>query len=368
MGSSNTISVKTSKSPPARSLHAKPARSVRLMQDVVRPAKLAASASTVALHPTPQTKRPQMDITPAKHLQHHQPQTAHTLMRTTVAKPQPGLKRRTHPQSPADVRAAKPVLGVTPKWSIGQIDPRRIKRATTIPKSTLIQRFAPEPSSWFNTPAHEAAALKPPVSKPISAMDTVAPRRSMDIFQRAIETATSHEQPLVNQKKLARQQAKAIKKQRPKPVHHRLPSIMTVSLAVVLLASFIAYQNRTNLTLRFADAKAGFHVSMPGYQPSGYATGPFSYNPGKVAVRYNRGSSNQTYTYAQSVSSLDSQSLLSNLIIPHSTTYQTLQNGGRTIFIYGNNNAAWVDNGFLYQITSNGSLSTSDILSIATSV
>ena len=47
---------------------------------------------------------------------------------------------------------------------------------------------------------------------------------------------------------------------------------------------------------------------------------------------------------------------------------QTIDTAGRTVYIYGNDNASWVDNGIWYQVTSNGDLSNTDVLNIASSL
>jgi len=189
----------------------------------------------------------------------------------------------------------------------------------------------------------------------------------MDIFQRALTHATAHEQPPVHPKKLARLQRSTSRPKRP-AAHRRTITLATTALAVVLLTGFIAYQNKANLTLRVASAAAGFHATLPGYKPSGFAIANFKYSVGNVAVNFHNAQTNTSYSLTQKNSNWDSQTLLDSYVATKSHTYQTLQSGGRTIYIYGNNDAAWVNNGIMYQVSSNGSLSTSDVLGIATSM
>ena len=362
MGNASTISVKSGQPHlPAAKLHARPARSVRLMQDVVRPAKQAKQSVTQTVSPAAKPQKPQHNVPVALNdIKHRKPQTAQTLMRHSVRKPAPSLKRQltvsvpTHPNSLG--------VSVTPKRSVKQIDPRRANLSKSIPKSDFIKRFATEKRSWFS--GHEAAAVK--VSNPATGAATISPQnRSMDIFQKAIDRATSHQQQPVNPK----QQARAAKQlaRAHKPVHHRLSTVLAASLAVLLIAGFVAYSQRAAITLRFANAKAGFQAQLPNWTPSGFGVSKFTYAPGSVAVDYSRSGTSRHYTFSQSTSKFNSDDVLKT-ITPHNTTYQTLQNGGRTIYIFGNNNAAWVDRGKLYKITSDGNLSTSDILAIATSV
>lgn len=192
----------------------------------------------------------------------------------------------------------------------------------------------------------------------------------MDVFQRALTHATAHEQPPHNPraaKKAARADAKATKRTR-KPVHHRALSVALASLAVLMLTGFFAYQNKANLIMRVADAKAGFHANLPGYKPTGFAAANFSYSPGLVAVNFHNATTGYDYNLVQKESDWDSQTLLDSYVSVKSHSYQTLQSGGRTIYLYGNNNAAWVNSGVLYQLTTDGNLTTNDVLNIATSV
>lgn len=192
----------------------------------------------------------------------------------------------------------------------------------------------------------------------------------MDVFQRALKHANAHEQPTHNPRaarKAAKAEAKRAKKAT-RPVHHRAMSVALASLAVLLLTGFFAYQNRADLIMRVADAKAGFHANLPGYKPAGFAAAKFSYGAGLVAVNFHNGTTGSSYSLVQKTSDWDSQTLLDSYVSTQSHTYQTLQSGGRTIYLYGNNNAAWVNGGVLYQLTSNGSLTTNDVLNIATSV
>ena len=361
MSTEETITVKSGKSiQPAATLHARPARSIRLMQDVVRrPQPTPAAAPTNSVILPKQRDNPIASLP----LKHHQPQHPKTLMRNVVTKPAPGLKRQLSMSVPAAKNTDVSVM-VRPKQSVAQIDPKRNSRSQGVPKSQFIQKFAPEKRTWFT--GHEHAAVK--IAKPTTSAQEVAapPRQSMDIFQKAFERANSH-QPTTDIEEAKTNQLKSARR-RAKPVHHRLPTILAVSLAVVVLAGIIAYQFRPAITLRFANAKAGFHTVMPNWTPSGFGVANFQYEPGSVSVNYARSGTSRHYTFSQSSSKLNSQTLLDTTVAPADHAYQTLQNGGRTIYIYGNNNAAWVDSGRLYKITSDGNLSTSDILSIATSV
>jgi hypothetical protein len=185
----------------------------------------------------------------------------------------------------------------------------------------------------------------------------------MDIFQRALAHADAHEQP-----KVEPERALKPNRRQNKPVHHRAVSVLSASLAVLLLAGFFVYQNKAAITLRYADAKAGFHASLPGYHPGGFAVGKFNYSEGSISVHYAKPGTSKSYTINQQVSTIDSSTALASNIATEDNTYKSIQQGEHTLYIYGNGQAAWVNGGILYHINSDGNLDTSELINIAASV
>jgi len=325
----------------------------QLIRSVTTPIQPANHASSVL------STRP----TPLVHIKAHKQQPARTLMRAAVKRPAPSLRRQVHAQTRTDVLVKSPRLHVAPKHSVAAVDEQRSRRATTVAKSKFIRRFAPDQASWFRQPMTPATTEAAAVTvKPAQSARPIAHNRSMDVFQRALATATAHEQPAVQTKKHVR------KASRQPRAHHRLASVVAVSLAVVILAGFFTYQNKAAITLRYASAKAGFHATLPANQPSGFAASKFRYSAGQVAIQYTKPGTSRNYTLSQKRTNLTDQDVLTASNIPRSGSFQTLQQGGNTIYIYGQGDAAWVNNGIFYQITSDGNLSTADILSIVTSV
>jgi hypothetical protein len=365
MSEAHAVHVRTQHTPRSKQINtSKPAP--KRINDVVR-----STAKSLVVTPRPQLIKSTAALkpahvstakpTPAGHAKAHKPQPARTLMRAAVKRPDPSLRRQVHAQTRTDILVKTPQLLVEPKYSVATIDEQRQQRAEHVSKSKFIRRFAPDQASWFRQQVTPAAAT-PSTTKPAQSAPAPGHNRSMDVFQRALATATAHEQPAVHPKKHARKASRQTR------VHHRLTSVVTMSLAVVVLAGFFAYQNKAAITLRFASAKAGFHATLPSNQPSGFAAGKFRYSAGQVAVQYVKPGTSRNYTLSQKRTSLTAQNVLTANAVPHSGTYQTLQQGGNTVYIYGNGNAAWVSDGIFYQITSDGNLSTADILSIATSV
>lgn len=325
------------------------------------------------VHATPAhqvVKKPVMDIARPgpHHAQHHHIQHSKTLMRHAVQKPKPSIGRQVRAQTRADVLVKQPVFTVAPKLSYTSVDERRLEHAKHIAQSKLISKFAPQVAS-FSRPA--APIPSRPVAHPTStsvratpalARRDVAPaprpqHKTPDIFEQALIHAKSHEEPPVKSKKHAGKKRHT----------GRTLSINAASLAIVLLAGFFAYQNKANLEVRVASMRAGFHVSLPGYQPTGFSFGNVHYGPGKAIVSFHNGN-NQDYSVAQKVSTWDSQTLLNDFVATTNQSYQAYEAGGRTVYVYGNGNATWVGNGVWYQLSSNSGLSSDQLVRIAASM
>lgn len=86
---------------------------------------------------------------------------------------------------------------------------------------------------------------------------------------------------------------------------------------------------------------------------------------GVVSVAFSSGDSG--FKVKQQASNWDSQTLYDNVVASSGTSHKTFQSQGRTIYIYGNN-AAWVNAGVLYNITTTGNLTPNEMVSIATSI
>ena len=138
--------------------------------------------------------------------------------------------------------------------------------------------------------------------------------------------------------------------------------------AVLVIAGFIGYLNAPNIEVRLASLQAGFHASLPSYQPVGYAMSrSVSSHNSQVTVSFH--SDNGTsFKLTQQASNWDSSTLYDNLIAATNAQHQTIQSNGRTIYLFGNSRAAWVNSGVLYQIGGNAELSNDQISQLAASM
>ncbi len=352
----------------------------RAISDVVAPRASRTQIAPPTPAPTETPKPPVttngpkvMDVSRStRHIKPRSQQRAKTLVRSAVSKPKPGLKRQTKVSAPT--KALSPhIATVAPKWSAGQINPKRLNRAEHVAKSEAITRFS------------EGSVVGTPTPQSIASVSTRAPAEAIDasqqpatdshdLFEKAIAAAESHKQTYTDPKKsakLARKQAKQtakVSKTSKKPVHHHLASVVAASLAVLVIGGLFGLQNKDAITLRFADAKAGFNASLPTYQPEGYGVGSFSYAPGNVGTSFQNADTGREYTLNQQTTKWESEALLDNYVRVNYPSYQALQSGNQIIYVYGKNNASWIKNGIWYQLTSNGNLSTSQVLSIADSI
>jgi len=298
----------------------------------------------------------------ASHGKTHAPSPSHTLMRQAVKKPAKSQLAKLKVQPRTDVLVNQPSLLVEPKLSVASPDPKRIARANHVARSKLITKFgkgsAPESiisSSVLDVlPASTAAApsLSVPAAPP-------SQQHSMDIFERALKHANSHEQP--------RQAAKRTHKKQTSKAG-RITSVSSAALAVLLIGGFLAYQNVSNVTVRLASSKAGFAASLPGYKPSGFSVGKFAYSAGNVTINFHSNSDDRRFALIEQRSDWDSDTLLNEFVATRSNDYQTMQTAGRTVYIYGNNNATWVNGGVWYQVNTQGNLSQSQLLNLASSM
>jgi len=293
-------------------------------------------------------------------------QPSKTLMRRAVAKPvkkaAPTIKR----QAPLPAKAAHGAI--SPKLSVNSVDPGRVRRAQRTSRSQHIDRFgatspalAPQLKAIkpVAAPAHadiaparrSSTATAPHAAKP-SQHHKPAKSSSEDLFDKAIANAKSHEE---RQPKRRRKASKLLN--------------LTAGLAAFLvIGGFIAYVNRSTIQLELASARAGFQANLPGYAPNGFARESAVADGRAVKISFTSPTSADRFTLTQQASDWDSQTLFDEISTTSANTYQTLQAGGRTIYVYDSGKAAWVNGGVLYQIEGNTQLDSSQISQLASSL
>jgi len=325
-------------------------------------------------------------VSEVKHVAAHKPQHSQTLMRKVVKKPTITVSKKTaiKTQAPSEISAAPKSAAAVPshKLAAHNLDERRLTRAHSHQQSQRISRFTQtqqnHPSAEqrkqlaadHNKPAQHRVAVtsdRPSITRPTqhATAQRPAPARApriqaaqparhhspSTIFEAAIANARSHEQP----KHKVRRKAS-----------HRIIQMASLVAAFVAIGGFVAYLNMPNIELHVASARAGFHATLPSYKPTGYALdGGIHASNGIVSANFKSGDSG--YTVQQQESNWDSQTLLDNVVSMASSDHKTYQSQGRTVYIYGDN-AAWVNGGVLYSMKISGSLTSQQVVSIATSM
>jgi hypothetical protein len=192
-------------------------------------------------------------------------------------------------------------------------------------------------------------------------MRTAAVDADHDIFAQALAHATSHQERSPKESKM--NTAKRSGKR-----HRKVLGFAAGAAAFVLMCGFVAYQNKANIQLQLASAKAGFSASVPLYKPAGYTMNKLNYSTGAVAMAFQDNSTNSAFNVTQKKSNWDSQTLLENFVATSNQPYQGYESAGRTIYVYGQGKATWVNGGIWYQIDGANNLSNEQIVKVAASM
>jgi len=291
-----------------------------------------------------------------------------TLKRSHVASPHQSSKTIQHPKtqrSPHITRFAKPSAdsNKAKKSSlisdIGPIKHPVAARAAEKRNTKTVLHSTPHAAHLSRkAAAHHVATKKPAHHHTTELAHSPKPEVSSQTKKHSeIEKALKSAQPHTQKKRSLKER------------HPRLISISSASIAVVLLAGYFTYLNLPNLSVRVAGAQAGIAAAYPTYKPSGYSlNGPVAYNDGQVSMQFAANTGPQEFSVNQSNSTWDSSALLNNYVFGKSDgDYQTYNDNGLTIYIYGDN-AAWVNGGILHTIEGDAPLSPDQIRKIATSM
>lgn len=308
----------------------------------------------------PIVKQPVMDMarTPAAHVPKRSLQPGQTLMRRALTQPAPSFKRHTKVVAPNVTSAKVTVADVSLKTSAAVVDRKKLQHANKVSRSNLINRFSAEASVQTASANLSAAASRAIVSSQ-QAVHGLAKQPSLDIFERALAQAHGHQEKTPAHVKKSLKQARK---------GQRRLNIAASALAILLLAGFIGYQQLPALKFQYASSQAGFQASMPSYRPAGFSVGKLSYSAGAVDVKFHSNSDDRAFAISQKASGWDSQALRDNFVASSGQSYHTAETAGRTIYVYGNNNATWVNGGVWYTVQAGSSLTESQVTALAASM
>lgn len=243
------------------------------------------------------------------------------------------------------------------------------KLAQQVPTSSKIKKFA--------NPIYYKAKLTPGLTTAIPPQETSTPpaigttspvkkgrkKTKQEVFIHRIIEANTHLAPKAKKQKLRSKIAHKLKTS-PKAI-----GLSAASLAIIFLAGFLAYQNIPSVAMRVAANRAGFSGHLPGDIPSGFSfKGPIFFTKGTISLNYKSNSDGRVFAITQKPTNWTSETLLTNFLLASKLQYQTFHDKGLTVYIYDEGAATWVDKGVWYSINSEGSLSSDQILTIASSM
>lgn len=155
---------------------------------------------------------------------------------------------------------------------------------------------------------------------------------------------------------------------RPKIGAKRLAFAFICATACVAAVIYFVSSNIPDVSMRVAAMQAGIEAKYPSYVPRDFSPSDISSENGKITINFT-GPEGASFTLIEEKSSWDSSALLRNYVEPTwQADYTTTHEQGITVYISGSN-AAWVNGGVLYKITSTtGSLTTKQLRNIVTSL
>lgn len=292
---------------------------------------------------------------------HKQLQKSQTLRRTGLKKPTPVQQL-----APVPVQAEQKTTE-TPKPPV--------KSPTDYNRSPSISKFGPTHTTHFGTMAtkpEKVALQQQPAAPAVRQHPVVTKALAQRPAQQPVERSPRELKEALIRERLAEarpaEHHEHTKHHSRRSSQPRLATILTSSLALLLLAGYLTYINLPNISMRVAAVRAGIAANYPNYSPDGYHfNGPISYKPGEVNISFKSNTNQKGFTIKQQASSWDSKAVLDNFVAKKTGTYLTYQERGLTIYSFGDQ-AAWVNGGLLYTIDGDAPLSSEQLLNIAASM
>lgn len=299
--------------------------------------EMAARKPAVRAHTShPRKKRAHQPLAANRH-----PERSKTLMRPAVKKPV--------------VKDDGPLKHQQPhRVSLGAPAKARVNRAKTTAKSPKIRRFNHNVHHHAVSKVPKKLAplpVKEPAHKPASPTPAQNDWPVVDQFERAVQSASSHLEEFVDEAGSSKR--------------NRRFAFATLTLVVLALVGFGAYQAMPIVKVKLAGNKAGFSPSVPSYSPSGYGLADPAAESGEITLPYKSRTDDKGFNITQAPSQWNSQSLVNNFLEPSGKQYQTVRSNGKTIYTYDKANATWVDGGIWFKVESNADLSNEQLIKIA---
>lgn len=250
-------------------------------------------------------------------------------------------------------------------------DFKKAEHASKIQKSEHISRF--QNTTEHVAPAHQPQqeqqriapkTAQPPASAHIQLPKNEAKPQKQNPLAQAVEQATSHTNTY---------QAES----NPRGIKKAFMWTRTLSntvryamVALLLLAGLgiITYSSAPIISYEIASARSGMDVERPAYTPSGFSLSKdVEYQEGSLKLRYISHSDNRSYTVQKEKTDWNTEALRNDFVEAQGL-YQSISTRGKTIYLYEQSHATWIDGGVWYTIKDTAGLSSDQVLRIANSL
>lgn len=339
---------------PEQTPHTKPLQQHRQTQPVVdgfmKPKRVRQHSQThsSAHPPVSEVKKPRT-------------QKSQTLARHAVKKPEKNemIERAAH-------------KSLQPLKTRRLFDFKKAEHASKVQKSEHISRF--QNTTGQVAPAHQPKqaqqnkspqATQPPATAHIQPpKNTPTPQKQSTPLAQAVDQATSHTNTYQDEsnpsgiKKTVMWTRRLSNKAR------------YATVALLLLAGFgiIAYSSAPIISYEIASARSGMDVERPAYTPSGFSLSKdVEYQEGSLKLRYTSHSDNRSYTVQKEKTDWNTEALRNDFVEAQGL-YQSISSRGKTIYLYEQSHATWIDGGVWYTIKDTAGLSSDQVLRIANSL
>jgi hypothetical protein len=253
-----------------------------------------------------------------------------------IIKPEPQIPR------PPDV------VGASLQLSAHKPAEQRIQAARNVRQSDLVSRLGARPVA-------PAVPVTPQIATAVEPLGPELPN-----------AAVTHHEAL-------RRIIDSLPAEQSQPRHkvHRKPHIghyAAVATSITIMIGYVWLQNYPKMAVQTASNQAGITASLPGYLPSSYQLANTKTGPGLVTISFSSPSQASPLIISQQRTTWDSKSLLDRFITSQSNEYSSVTGQGLTVYLFGSNQASWVNHGIWYSITGTGRLSRDQIMKIVYSL
>lgn len=294
------------------------------------------------------------------------PQKSQTLARQAVQKPDANETIKQAAQKSLRPISSQKLLDFT-----------RIERASKIKKHPHVTKFqqqdynsrtinedAPRKSAKKSAHSTQASTSQPHKHTTASRNQKKNSSPTSQLEKQALESATSHTNTY---------ESKTPKFKRLKS-YISLPRLSTktryglIAILVTFGLGAIIYSSAPVISYEIASTRSGMNANRPGFTPNGFMLDDkVDYDEDSITLRYSSVADDRSYTVHQEKTEWNSEALR-NGFVDAQGLYQSITNKGKTIYLYNQSSATWVDGGVWYTIDDMAGLNTDQVLRIANSL